>query len=248
LILAGGVAQAVPTTGSLVVPPESTGSQTLTHDGSTYFKVHEFFSWPNYLTGMYAGARWRMDVLGVDVSGLTGPTGRTVCFQFTNISPDGAGWWYWHSLVMNVRLDVWGDNLDKDLFQCQETCSDPFLWDNLRSAGFDAGDLTRDHFDLRMDFEKTSGGDPWTVSPSYRLDGGDWTPFDGGSALTTNSRDFGAPPGQIWPDDGGVVLNVTFDHNGYGTVSVDDVRIYEVPIPEPAGLGLLGIERRRKRS
>ncbi|MBN1395347.1 MAG: PEP-CTERM sorting domain-containing protein [Pirellulales bacterium] len=224
-----------PTDGSLVVPPETIGPQTLTHDGSTYFKVYEFFSWPNYLTGMGAGTPWRMEISGIDVTGVTGPSGRTVYFQLVNISPDGQGWWYWHSLIVNARLDVWGDNLDKDLFQCQETYDRTGLWDNLRSAGFNAGDLTRDHFDLRMDFYKENDADPWTVSPSYRLEGGEWTPFDGGSAATTNSWRFGAPEGQIWPDDGGVVLNVTFDHNAAGTVSFDQIRI----VPEPGAIALL---------
>ncbi len=238
--LAASMANADPTAGSLVVPPEAIGPKTLTYDGSsTSTRVYEYFSWPNYLTGMYAGTPWRMEVSGIDVTGVTGPTGRSIYFQLVSITPDGSGWWYWHSLNMAIRLDVWGDNLDKDLFQCQETYDRTGLWDVMRSAGFNAGGLTRDDFDLRMDFYKADEADPWTVTPSYRLHGGDWALFDGGAVTTTNSWLYGAPPGEIWPGQGGTVLDVHFSHGATGTLSFDNITI--TPEPATITMGLLGL-------
>jgi len=243
-----GVAQAIPTAGSLVIPPESLGPQTFTHDGSTESKHHTFFTWPNYLTGVGAGPTWHLDVTGIDVSGLTGPTGRSVRFQLINVIPIG-GTIYdgspqeWRSLMFNVRLDVWGDALDKDLFQLQES-GPGGLWSNIRSAGFNAGDLTRDHFDLRLEFSKLAKGDVWTVTPSYRLEGGTWTLFDGGTGTTTGSWDFASrEDGFVWPDFGGSMFEANFTHWGAGTFSFDNAQIYAVAIPAPAAisLALLGV-------
>lgn len=259
-LLGLGVAQAAPTAGSLLVPPESTGPQTFTHDGSTESKHHTFFQWPNYLTGIGAGPTWRLDVTGIDVSGLTGPNGRSVRFQLNNVIPIGgtiydASPQEWRSLMFNVRLNVWGDAMEKDLFQLQES-GPGGLWGNIRSAGFDAGDLTRDYFDLRLEFSKASTGDVWTVTPSYRLDGGAWTLFDGGTGVTTGSWDFASreDDGYLWPDYGGSMLDMNFEHWGAGAFSVENAQIYAVAVPAPAaipltllGLGLVSQVRRRLR-
>lgn len=244
-LLGLGVAQADPTAGSLLVPPVSIGPQTYTSGYTTHF------NWPNYLTEIREGTPWRLDVLGIDVSGLTGPDGRAARFQFQNVIPTEDTIYdstpqQWNSLMFNVKLDAWGTAMDKDLFQLQESyyLSDPYAtdWYGLRSVGFNAGTLTRDHFDLRMEFSKVAGSDPWTVTPYYRLDGGAWTLFDEGTATTYKSWDFGSRvDGSIWPDYGGAMLNVGFTSDGTGTFSIDDARIYPVPLPSAVLLGLLGI-------
>lgn len=244
--VAVSVANADSTAGSLYVPPEQTGPYTFTYSGSGDAS-HTWYNWPNYLTGINAGTEWRMEVTGIDMSQVTGGTGRTVYFQLANVGLIGGGTLdtnpnhQWNSLTISLRLDVWGDNLDKDLFQAQETCyrtdTGAGFWNNMRSAGFDAGDLTRDNFDLRMDFHKDQESDPWTVTPSYHLDGGSWTVFDGGTFTTTNSWRFGAPDGEIWPGQGGSMISVAFDHGGVGTVSLDNITI----VPEPATMSLLAL-------
>src|SRR4030042_6923770 len=124
-LLGLGVAQADSTAGSLVVPPESIGPQTFSYSGTGDTYSH-FFPWPNYLSEVREGTVWRLDVLGIDVSGLTGPDGRAARFQLTNVMPIGGTIYdgssqQWTSLMFNVKLDAWGDDMDKDLFQLQES-------------------------------------------------------------------------------------------------------------------------------
>lgn len=239
-----GVARADPTAGSLLVPPESIGPQTYVYTDDAH-RYTTYFDWPNYLTGVGAGTTWHFDVLGIDVSGLTGSDGRAARFQFQNVIPIGGTIYdyspqQWTSLMFNVKLY----NAGTALIQLQESyyLSSPYAqnWYGLRSVGFNAGVLTRDHFDLRMEIFKAAEGDAWTVTPYYRLDGGVWTLFDGGAATTHNSWDFGSrEDGFLYPDYGGAMFNFGFTSGGTGTFSIDDARI--VPLPPAMVLGLLGL-------
>ena len=234
-------ANAVPTAGSLLVPPEETGSQILTHDGSTPSKEYEFFSWPNYLTEMRAGTPWRLEVTGIDMSAVTGLGAQIVSFKLENVIPIGGMLsdpvpQQWNSLSIAVRPSPWGDN--KYLFL--QEAGPGGLWDNISSSDF-AGDFANDKFDLRMDFYKANEGDPWLVTPSYRLEGGSWTLFDDGSATTTYSWDFGSSvPGYIWPDYGGSMFRVGF-WDAAGTVSFSNAHIFAIPAPSAILLGSIGI-------
>lgn len=260
LVFSAGAAQAVLVDPNypdgMYKPPEETGPQTLTHDGvNPDTKIHHFYSWPDYLTGMKAGTPWRLEVTGIDMTGVVGPSGRSIYFQLVDISPDGAGWWYWHSLNINTRLDLpLNPTTMGDVCQMQETFDRTGLWDNISSQWFQTGQITYDDFGLRFDFYKANADDPWTVTPAYRMAGGDWTVFSEGTAITTNSWDFGtAPDGWPWTDYGGVVFDVHFSHGAYGELSFDNARIYGVPEPVTMaglmlGVGALGGYLRRRRA
>lgn len=246
LCLTPSNAKADPTTGSLFVPPEQTGPQSFTYSSSGGPEAHTFYNWPNYLTGMYAGTPWRLEVTGIDVTGVTGPADRTIYFQLVNVQPVGGTIYdgspqIWNSLLINIKMDndFGSGQVDADLLQLQESAP---AWQNLSSGGYHNAAVNRADLDLRMDFYKDNQSDSWYVTPSFRLADGDWTVFDQGSAYTTNSWDFGSVYEDFFsPDYGGTMFNVVFDHGAAGTVSFDNVRIYAVPIPAAVLLGLLGL-------
>jgi hypothetical protein len=244
-------------------PPVETGPLTLYSDGSSvslpeieyytdpggYWHQYRTFNWGDswydgewhvgWLTGMGAGANWRMEMTGIDVTGVTGPANRTIYFALADAGST------WNSILINIKLDSMGPGMD--LLQLQESAP---VWSNLSSQGFNAGQMTREDLDLRMDFSKVNDADPWTVTPSYRLAGGEWTTFYDGSATTTNSWFFGDLDDDIFGGDAGTMLYITFDHNADGVVSFDNVRIY-VPAPGAIllggiGVGIVGWLRRRR--
>ena len=235
------------TTGSLYAPPEETGPQTFTNPGEEYTKLYQFYTWPNFLTGMYAGTPWRLEVTGIDVTGVysagTGTWPSKVSFQLANVeygSPD-----VWNSLDIEI---VPGFGTAADALQCME--SHP-AWSMISSHTLGSGEMTADDIDLRLDFYKANDTDPWTVTPSYRMSDGTWTTFSGGTGTSTNSWDFGAPPGEVWPGEGGTMLYVSFGHLAAGEFSYDNARIYAVPVPGAIllgglGAGLVGWLKRRK--
>jgi hypothetical protein len=245
-------------------PPVETGPLTLYSDGSSanppiieynadaggYWHQYSMFNWGDswydgdwhvgWLTGMGAGTPWRMEVTGIDVTGVTGPANRTIYFSLSDAGST------WNSLLINIKLDSMGT--DRDLLQLQESAP---TWSNLSSHGFNEGQMTRGDLDLSFDFYKENDSDPWTVTPSFRLDGGAWTMFYDGSADSTNSWYYGDLDDDIVAGDAGTMVYVTFDHNADGVVSFDNIRIYAVPAPGAIllgglGAGLVGWLRRRK--
>ncbi len=188
-------------------PPATVGQQTLAGFGGAA-GAHEFFlqsgsTWKGDLTGIGAGESWSLVMLGIDVTGVTGPADRYVYFNLQD-ADDGS---HFKNLGVGVYLDATGA-AGGTLFQCYQQWTD----DGQSSHGLNPGELTAGHFDLRFDFSKGVFADGWTVTPYYRLDGGVWTVFfDGPFVATVGSIDFNAGK-LVVGFDGGADGTVTFDN------------------------------------
>jgi hypothetical protein len=109
IFLGFGVAIADSTAGSLLIPPEETGPQTLTYDG-TGDPITQFFTWPNFLTEIRAGTPWRLEVTGINLTGVGPSSGHevdyTMRFQLVNVTygtPD-----IWNSILINIMPNGMG--------------------------------------------------------------------------------------------------------------------------------------------
>ncbi len=188
-------------------PPATVGPQTLSGFGGSA-GAHEFFlqdgsSWKGNLTGIGAGPAWSLVVLGIDASAVTGPADRYIYFNLQD-ADDGS---HFKNIGINFYLDATGAG-GGTLFQCYQDWTN----DGLSSHGLNSGELTDTHFDLRFDFTKAAFEDGWTMTPSYRLDGGVWVEFsEGPFTATVGSIDF----------DAGKLI-VGFDGGADGTISFDN--------------------------
>jgi hypothetical protein len=87
-----------------MLPPLSTGPQVLTGFGGGA-NAYSFFMqpgsvWKGNITGIGAGSLWRVEVLGVDMRGVTGINGRTIDFVLQNADVDGPN----HNLRVSATL------------------------------------------------------------------------------------------------------------------------------------------------
>ncbi len=201
-----GISAAANAAGTMA-PPATVGPQTLSGFGGSA-GAHEFFlqdgsSWKGDLTGIGAGTTWSLVVLGIDASGVTGSADRYIYFNLQD-ADDGS---HFKNIGINFYLDATGAG-GGTLFQCYQDWSN----DGLSSHGLNSGELTDTHFDLRFDFVKAAFADGWTMTPSFRLDGGVWTEFfDGPFTASVGSIDF----------DAGKLI-VGFDGGADGAVSFDN--------------------------
>ena len=185
------------------IPPVSVGPKTLTGDGSPP-TAYEFFlqagsSWKGDIGGIVAGPTYSLGILGIDVTGVTGPAGRGIYF---NLQDAESGSTFKHLGIQVILQDAGAGG--KALLQCYQS----FTSEGLSSHGFNAGVLTEGDFDLRFDFTKASSGAGWTVTPYYRLSGGCWNQFFDGPFVGSVPFDFL-----------GAKLATVFDHGADGTVS-----------------------------
>ena len=221
-------------TGTQSIPPTaSTGPQTLTSSTTPAFV--EFFlqsgsSWKGDLTGIgptSASTPWRLEILGIDVTGVTGPADRQVYFNLQDADNGSA----FQNLGLAIHLDSPGTG-GGDLLQSL------YSFGVGSSHGFNPGDLTRDEFDLRVDFYRSSN---WSFDPYYRLKGGSWQPFYDGPWTCGGNLDFNSGK-----------LVIAMDWGSTGTVSIRDMSLSAVPEPVTlAGLvlgvgSLVGYVRRRR--
>ncbi|MGD9403374.1 MAG: right-handed parallel beta-helix repeat-containing protein, partial [bacterium] len=188
-------------------PPGTVGPQTLAGFGGSA-GAHEFLlqpgsSWKGDLTGIGAGPTWSLVVLGIDATGVTGPADRFIYFNLQD-ADNGS---HFKNLGVNFYLDATGA-AGGTLFQCYQQWTS----EGGSSHGLNPGVLTANDFDLRFDFTKASTGDGWFVTPYYRLSGGVWTVFFGGSfTATVGGIDFDA--GKLAVGfDGGADGVLTFDN------------------------------------
>jgi len=188
-------------------PPATVGPQVLSGFGGAA-GAHEFFllsgsTWKGDLAGIGAGPVWSLVILGVDATGVTGPTDRYIYFNLQD-ADNGS---HYKNLGINFRLEAAGAS-GGTLLQCYQQWTS----EGQSSHGLNPGDLTTDHFDLRFDFTKDTFEDGWTVTPYFRLENQGWTAFYGGP--------FTATAGQI--DFNAGKLIVGFDGGADGVVSFDN--------------------------
>ena len=143
-----------------MLPPVSTGPQILTRNASYFIQNNS--DWRGNITGVGAGSLWRMEVLGVDMRGVTGrDLNRTIDFVLQNADVDGPN----HNLRISATLFASGTT---DSLTVAGGLAPAFLNYSFSQVLVD-GDLTLATFDVRYDFYKATTTDPWIITPAFRL-------------------------------------------------------------------------------
>ncbi len=163
-------------------PPVVTGPQTLSGFGGNA-GLYEFLTQGETARGDIGGISTAEDywvyIVGIDASGVTGPDGRQIQFNLQNTIQGET-----EHLGISFSLDN-PDIGGFDLLECYQSNGGGLLTHGLVSASLDVT-----VFDLRFNFSKDNAEDGWTVTPYYRLSGGSWTPFSGGSFTGNPAFDF----------------------------------------------------------
>ncbi|MCZ6820848.1 MAG: hypothetical protein O7G31_15370, partial [Calditrichaeota bacterium] len=181
LFLGAGNVNAQPTK----IPPVAIGAQTLSGVGVTP-TFHEFltqpapFEWKGDIGGIGVGDAYWIYAMGIDATGITGPAGRQIRF---NLQDSETG-----SSFKHLGISVSLENLlagGGDLLECYQSNND-----GLSTHVLEPGQLTLSNFDLRFLFTKQASQEGWTITPYYRLSGGEWIVFFDSTFVSSNAFDF----------------------------------------------------------
>ncbi|MCH9008741.1 hypothetical protein IIA29_12195, partial [candidate division KSB1 bacterium] len=167
------------------IPPVAIGAQTLSGVGVTP-TFHEFltqpapFEWKGNIGGIGVGDAYWIYAMGIDATGITGPAGRQIRF---NLQDSETG-----SSFKHLGISVSLENLlagGGDLLECYQSNND-----GLSTHVLEPGQLTLSNFDLRFLFTKQASQEGWTITPYYRLSGGEWIVFFDSTFVSSNAFDF----------------------------------------------------------
>ncbi|MFQ5602675.1 MAG: right-handed parallel beta-helix repeat-containing protein [bacterium] len=167
-----------------LIPPVVHGPDTLVGTGN--IEVFEFFTqtdtlWKGDIGGIAAGDSYWVYIVGIDASGLTGPNGQQIQFNLQDAADN--------STFKHLGISFSLSNPDAGgggLLECYQSLGN----EGLSTQGLAPGILTADKFDLRFKFKKTIQDTGWTVTPYYRLSGGDWIVFFDGTFTASIAFDF----------------------------------------------------------
>jgi hypothetical protein len=156
-----------------LVPPQATGPQTLSGFTEFFEQAESNFG---DIGGITAGPTYWVYVWGITTSGIPRPSGGIIEF---NLADAELGSSFKH---LGIGFELVNGS---DRVWCYQSSGDAES-----SSDFSPGTLTADPFDLRFMFTKQNPTDEWSVTPEYRLNGGNWTLFDDGVLQIPDDRDF----------------------------------------------------------